>query len=194
MTEPFFSIITPTLQRESLITCCNSVRAQSFDSWEMLIQCDSQKGDMGLWDRIPLSEGIYLHVCGMRHHNFGNTCRHLAWKWASGKYVIHLDDDNFLADTASMQRIHDALSGSSFPKVGIFPIVRHGWYFFNDPPGLCRTDTANFVLERSIAQWPDRPEYTLDGIFIEQLVAEHGYVAFPNVPPIINVPVSSRGE
>ena len=166
-----FSIITPTLERPSLMQCRESVTSQTFPSWEHIVEVDSP----------PTGD-------------YGNHARHVAWERAKGAYVIYLDDDNTLAHPDALMHIACALAEANMPKVAIFPMLRHGRRFFNDPPGTCRSDTGNFVLSREIAQWPDGPEYTMDGIFIERLVRENGYTAFPNVPPIIDMPHSSEGK
>ncbi len=191
---PKFSIITPSLQRQSLVQCCDSVNSQILtDGWEHIVMVDCEEANYNLWDKIEHFERKILW-CVEPHKNFGNTCRHNAWEFAMGTYVIYLDDDNHLAHPRALESIASALESAGSPSVAIFPILRHGRRFFNDPPGLCQTDTANFVLRREIAQWPDGPEYTMDGIFIERLRDQYGYVSFPDVDPIVVVPVSSEGK
>lgn len=189
---PYFSVITPTLDRQSLEVTMRSVEKQSFREWEHIISHDRESRGAATyfeanWARIHIE-------CGVRHNDFGNTCRHNAWKEARGKFCIYLDDDNRFADRGAMQRIHDCLVAAGEPSVGILPITRHGERFFHEPPRLCFFDTANMVVKREIGQWPAGPEYTMDGIFIEKLVAECGYTAFPDCVPIISVPVSSEGK
>ena len=164
-----FSIITPTIERPSLDRCRESVRTQTYTEWEHIVMVD-----------LP------------RTNNYGNSPRHNGWKRASGDYCIYLDDDNYFADANALQRVADALV--SRPDWAIFPIMRHGLWFFNDPPGNCRTDTANMVIGRDISQWPDGPEYTMDGLFCDQLKAKYPYAAFPKVAPIIVMETSGRGQ
>ena len=190
---PKFSIITPTLQRESLVQCCESVVSQTFKDWEMLVQIDDENIDQKLWSRINPTRRIWAQECGKRHNNYGNTCRHIAWERATGEWLIHLDDDNTLSHPNALRNIASALDGIE-EQWAIFPIIRHGWWFFNDPPGLCRTDTANMVIRREIARWPDIPDYTADGILCEQLKSKYPYRAFPNVEPIVNMPESREGR
>ena len=127
------------------------------------------------------------------HKNYGNTCRHEAWKQAKGKWVIFLDDDNVMAHGQALQDIATALWNIE-EKWAIFPIMRHGRRFFYDPPGCCYVDTANMVIRREIGQWPDGPEYTMDGIFCDQLKAKYPYAAFPDVKPIIVMEKSNEGK
>lgn len=166
-----FSIITPTLNRPSLESCIESVKAQTFKDWEHIIEVDEP-----------------------RTNNFGNTPRHRAWTRATGEYVLYLDDDNTLSHPQALNDIDFFLMSSNDPDWAIFPIMRHGMSFFNDPPGNCRTDTANMVIRREIAQWPDGPEYTMDGIFCEQLKSKYSYAAFPDVTPIVVMEKSGMGK
>ena len=190
---PFVTLITPSLQRKSLQSCVASVNRQSFTNWQHVIAVDAEECEnwVSELDCFPRRKVI---CCGKRYNDFGNTPRRLAWEHATGERVIFLDDDNRFVDHGALQRIYDYLKRDPEVKVALFPILRHGVRFLDLPPGLCHTDSANFVLRREIAQWPDIRNYTADGIFIERLVAEHGYISFPDCAPIITVPISSEGQ
>jgi hypothetical protein len=132
-------------------------------------------------------------IClGARCQNFGNTPRHIGWKLADKDYCIYLDDDNYFTRPDALADISRALDGPR-PDWAVFPIMRHGSRFFSEDPRCCHVDTANMVIKREIAQWPNRDEYTLDGIFCDELKSRYPYIAFPEVAPIIDVPVMSRG-
>lgn len=192
--QPFFSIITPTLQRESLVRCCESVLAQTFISWEMIIQVDAESINYELFDRIHPTRKIWVEECGEHHGNYGNRCRHLAWKRSTGKYLIYLDDDNYLADSEILSDMSAALIGADFPEWAVFPIHRHGSVFFHDPPGLCMTDTLNIIAKRKIGRWPDITAREADGHWVEALKIDHlNYAAFPHFRPIGVMEHSSNG-
>lgn len=190
------SIITPTIIRPSLRTACSSVSKQSFADWEHIVVLDrflESEQDKTLIESLSHPQRMIV-PCDYPRNNFGNGPRNRAWEFTSGDYLVYLDCDNRFIDHDALQRIHDCLQREPEAKVALFPILRHGQRFFNLPPGLCQTDSANFVLRREIAQWPDIREYTADGIFIERLVAEYGYISFPDCAPIITVPISSEGQ
>ena len=193
MNHPFFSVITPSLQRESLVRCCESVNSQTFGEWQHVIQIDSPDLNVELVNKIdhPSRE---IYCCGKRHGHFGNRCRHIAWEVVVGDYIIFLDDDNVLAHPSALQEVHDLLKWKKFPDFAIFPIIRHGSYFFNDPPGLCQTDTLNICVKREFGRWPDIEAREADGHFVEKLKSEHEYVAFANANPIGIMEYSSNGE
>ncbi len=192
---PYFSVITPTLDRPSLQMLFRSLEKQSFLDWEHIVVHDRELPQFSTLQPFYESAWPRVHIeCGARHNDYGNTCRNAAWEYATGTYLVYGDDDNKFADKDALQRIHDCLAAAGEPNVGIFPIMRHGVRFFNLPPRLCFFDTANMVVKREIGQWPAGPEYVMDGLFIERLVAEYSYVAFPECAPTICVPVSSEGK
>lgn len=182
---PFFSIITPTLQRESLLATCESVNRQSFKGWEHIVMVDSENYDEALIASIQHPQRI-IEKCGMRHSTLGNTCRHNAWKLATGDYAMYLDDDNILADDTVLEAIRLRLLIKGVPQVAFFPIWRLGGIFMPEGrPRSCHVDTANLVVAREIGQWPDIPEYTSDGIFVEALLEKFPYASFPDFKPIV---------
>lgn len=191
---PFFSLITPTLQRESLIRCCESVNNQSFTQWEQIVFIDAVKMDSDLMDKIRHPQRTVMCM-GKRYADFGNTPRNLAWKFATGEWLWHCDDDNFAADDNVLKDVAEILEPLS-PEIGwtAFPIMRHGQRFIGDPPRSCHADTMNILARREIGQWPSGPEYTMDGIWIDALREKYPYQAFPNFRPIGIMEHSGRGE
>jgi hypothetical protein len=98
---PPFSLITPTLLRQSFLKTCASVDSQSSKDWEHVVMVDC---DEGQWlSRSAVIEDV-RHLarnvvrCPVAHKNFGNTCRHEAWHLVQGHYLLYLDDNNFLSD------------------------------------------------------------------------------------------------
>jgi hypothetical protein len=193
---PTFSIITATLQRDSLFPCCLSVNTQlDFTAggiWQHIVVVDggSLRADLLNSIQHPNRQIIFL---GKRYGNYGNKPRHIGWRLATCDYCIYLDDDNYFARPDALADISSALD-SSRPDWAVFPIMRHGRRFFSDDPRCCHVDTANMVIRREIAQWPDGDEYTLDGIFCDSLKECYPYLAFGGISPIIDVPVMSGGK
>lgn len=183
------SIITPTLCRPSLEACCRSVDQQTYQDWEHIIWED-REGDIA-----SVSSDKRRHIfCSGPHRNFGNTPRYLAWGHTTGEYVLYLDDDNVLARKDALSDIARALKLER-PVWALFPITLYGSRFFNgDSPGVTRTDSANIVARRDVAQWPNRSEYAADGMFAEYLASKYPFARFPEVAPIITVPVQSEGK
>jgi glycosyltransferase involved in cell wall biosynthesis len=188
----FFSIITPTLQRESLVACCDSIDAQTLPSWQHIVMVDAPSKDRDLCIEIKRNDDLgrrWVHCCGVAHKDGGNTCRRTALFGAMGQYIYFCDDDNYLADDRVLEDMATALEGAGMPPWGLFPITRLGGRFFTDPPRSCHVDTMNFVLRSDIAYWPDTDAYGTDGILVDDLMARGvPYVAFPNFRPIGVIP------
>lgn len=189
-----FTIITPTVQRETLRQTCDSLNGQTFTDWQHIIMNDCEFIDDALWKQLENPQRMMIQ-CQKPHGNGGNTCRHNAYEHATGDYLIYLDDDNTLADDNVLKDIHDALWDTAkdslvLPPWALFPITRLGQRFYCDPPRSCHVDTLNVVLRRDIAQWPDTDAYGSDGILVDSLMAQGiPYVAFPDFRPIAIIPV-----
>lgn len=191
---PFFSVITPTIQRESLIRCCESLDNQTFTKWQHVLQIDAAEYNSSVISRIKVDKRRRIEKCGVHHSNFGNTCRNLAWIRATGRWVIYLDCDNLFTNYDVLMELAIILQGIE-EKWAIIPMFRHGSIFFNNPPGLCMSDTANIVVRREIGRWPDGAEYTMDGIWIEGLKISHPeYAVLSGLTPVITMLSSGLGQ
>lgn len=192
--KPFWSIITPTLQRESLIRCCNSVTSQSTDSWQHIVMLDCSIRDEALLEKIEHPQRKILQ-CGP-YQNFGNKPRHLAWNHTTGLMIAYLDDDNYYADSNVLEDMMTALVAADMPDWACFPILRFGGIFFNEDPRCCHADTMNLVVKREIGRWPDIDDYTADGILIDSLRAnsEYSFKAFGGFRPIGIMDRHGKGE
>lgn len=179
-----FTIITPTLQRESLLDMCQSLNAQTHTDWEHIVQIDSDKIDAELMGKIADPQR-HIYCCGKKHNNGGNSCRVLALQKAKGDYIWFGDDDNTLADPFALERMAEALESANKPQWALFPIIRMGGIFYTNPPRSCHVDTMNIVLRWDIAYWPETDAYGTDGILVDDLMARGvPYAAFPSVKPI----------
>ena len=187
-----FSVITPTLQRNSLIRCCESVHAQTHTGWEHIVVVDGGPLRADLLNSIAGPKRTVICL-GESRRNFGNTPRHIGWKLVEGDYSIYLDDDNYFAHDEALADIARSLDEAR-PDLAVFPILRFGDRFFSGDPRCCHVDTANMVIRRVIAQWPNRDEYAADGNFCEELRTKYSHVAFPEISPIIVVPEQGKGR
>lgn len=186
-----FSIITPSLGRDSLVRCCESVDTQTHNDFEHIIVFDGITSETGI---CPKDERRH-YLTSTATLAWGNHQRWFAWEHATGDFVIYLDDDNFLADSESLARIASFLQAiPDTAGFALFPIMRHGSHFLMNPPGMCSTDTANLVIRRNLARWPDISDREADGVMAERLKAEHDYVIFPDCAPIIVMEKSSDGK
>lgn len=189
---PLFSIITPTVQRESLLKTCQSLDEQRFQDWEHIVIIDSIERNSALVAQIEHPRRTILQ-CPTPHRNGGNTCRHLAWEYATGTLCYFLDDDNYLASPAVLEGVAEEAMKPVFHSYWmLFPILRHGSIFYFDPPKPCYFDTGNAVVRREIGCWPDIPDYASDAVWLEQLL-NYRYVGYPGAQPIMVMPTTSFG-
>jgi O-antigen biosynthesis protein len=100
-----------------------------------------------------------------------------------------LDDDNYLVDNEVLEDLRDVDS-----QWVIFPILRYGERFFNDPPGIGKTDTGSFIIKREIGQWPALTSYDADSKFAAALAEKYPYKALPEMRPLIVMPASLNGS
>lgn len=149
-----------------------------------------------LWNAdVPLKERRYLISNGLRHNDYGNTPRWAAWRFAAGNYICWLDDDNWLADKFSLERLADALFRANFPDVAFIPMLRMGQVFMPPTPPIVGTvDTANIVVKREIGRWPLDGGYEADGKFAAHLAANHKCAYLPHLPPTIVMEKSNHGR
>jgi glycosyltransferase involved in cell wall biosynthesis len=188
-----FTIITPTLQRKSLIETCESVNAQEVQ-WQHIVMVDCADLNRPILDAIAHPQRTIIQ-CSNPHKNGGNSCRHNAYPFITGDLVIYLDDDNTLADHRVLADIGFAMESAQMPAWGIFPILRLGSVFYSDPPRSCHTDTLNMVFRHDHALWPDTDAYGSDGVMLEGLIAcDVPYAAFPDFRPIAVLPKISFGK
>lgn len=188
--SPLLSIITPTLQRESLVAACLSIDSQIGDvTWEHVVMVDQEEFNPDLLARIAHPRRT-IAKCPAPHRDGGNTCRRNAWPLTSGQWIAYMDDDNYYADNRVLA---DACSVLALQpndiKWALFPITRLGGRFYCDPPRSCHVDTMNFILRREIGQWPDTNAYGSDGVLVDRLMeAQIPYAAFPGFRPIAVLP------
>lgn len=190
--SPIFTIVTPTVLRQSLLKTCYSITTQLFTSWQHVVVVDNEEVDENLISQIAHPQRIIVK-CDYPHNNSGNTCRHNAWSLATAKWIYYCDDDNYLSSPLILGVLAKLLEGIE-EKWALFPIFRHGSVFFFDPPKPCYFDTGNAVVRREIAQWPDIPDYASDAVWLTKTLLKHPYKAFPNVQPIMVMPTTSFGE
>lgn len=101
---PFFSIIIPTFNRARIISrAIESVLAQDFDDWEMIVIDDGSTDNTG--DVVRVFSDIDLRINYHYSENQGAAAaRNLGCTFASGKYFTFLDsDDEYLPRHLSLR-------------------------------------------------------------------------------------------
>lgn len=199
---PRFSIITPTLLRESLRQTCRSIDDQPFKDYEHIVCYD---GDLNALDerktKLVLDiSGInrVITSTGKRIRDFGNTPRHVGGEHATGDYLAYLDDDDYYLENA-LGKLDKALRACGNPDFGVFSCHRHGLEFFHFPPGCCMTTSCQWTHKRTIKGerilWPvEFNDYLSDGMFLEKLKKVVAPVKLDTGGPIVRVDHPSVGQ
>ena len=146
----------------------DSITAQTAENWEHIVMVDVplvfDKAKQAIIDSLPKDTRRRIIRCGKPHRNYGNTCRHNAWKYATGEYILYLDDDDYLADDRVLETLDTVVK-----PWAVFPIRRCGEFWLQLPPGMLKTGNGMFIAKREIAQFPDLPDYCADGLLVENL-------------------------
>lgn len=185
-----YTIMTPTLQRKSLIRACESINSQTCTDWEHLVIYDGDVFNNDLLSAIehPNRRIIQCTAPNKTRHIVGNACRHCVYEQAKGDYLFNLDDDDYLAHDQALEDLKEVTG-----LWAIFPITRMGEKFFYDPPRPSFVTSENFLVKREIGRWPDTCEYAADAILVESLKAKYPYQSFPNMRPVAKVDIQQLG-
>ena len=178
-----YTVITPTLCRESLIRACESLDAQTNGDWQHLISVDVplvvDARARSVIDRVKKDPRRQIIRCGKQHRNFGNTCRHNLQALAQGDYLLYLDDDNAYANSRVLETLQSVTKDWA-----IFPMLRVGVRWLVEPPGYCKTDAGQIMHRRGLVRWPDNAKYAADGAMVEALL-KFPYEVVPCEPLLI---------
>jgi glycosyltransferase involved in cell wall biosynthesis len=168
-----YSIITPSLGRDTLLRLCQSIDQQSCADWEHIVMIDSADAEHLLYS-IRHPQRTVVH-CSNTYRDWGNTCRREAWDLSSGEYLLYIDDDNYYAD---MEVLETLLSATQ--PVVLFPLLHRGSIELPIPIRVGRSDSNALMVKREIGQWPAGGGHETDGIFIQQLTSNHSYELLTN--------------
>lgn len=105
----FFSIILPVYNVEKYLTeCVNSILAQTFKDYEIILVDDGAKDNSpAICDDFTKK---YSQIKVIHKENGGqSTARNAGFNAACGEYVIFLDSDDFITDEAFFEDIYNKI-------------------------------------------------------------------------------------
>lgn len=193
-----FSIITPTILRDSLVETCKSIDMQDYKDWEHIVMIDTSALRPDLTDKIR-HPNRRTYRCESPHKNYGNTCRHNAYLKCRGDYIIYIDDDDVFLSGAFRKIVNEIKEKR--PNAAVFPAIRYGEKFFNLPPASCMTVTGQYIHKPIIngkkVQWPrvatGNMNYLVDGKFIESIKKLTEFTPICVNEPLVLIKESNHG-
>lgn len=200
------SILTPTILRSTLIRTCESISKQKNCVFEHIVIIDKPELEMSDAEKSMIkllhfdngtSERKFYN-CDRRHNDVGNTCKHNAFKYITGDYVLSLDDDDYYLHDNDLFNISRELIKCKKPDWAVFPILRFSQRFFNLPPRKDRTCSNQYIYKRYIKgramQFPNTPDYNTDGQFLDQIRGWYPNYAVLMIPEVASVDQQSMGK
>ena len=182
MHNPKFTIITPTLLRDSLIKTCKSIENQKYKNWEHIVVVDLPKEKVSNW-RIQSIAHPQRKIILLQNNcnDFGNTPRLIAYNYVTGDLVMYLDDDDYYIHKNEpfqtlVNYFNNHFKDKPLPNLGIFPARRLEQRFFNFPPQVNRTMSCQYfhkpVIKGLPIQWRvvDRKSYVSDWQFLHSVL------------------------
>lgn len=118
------SIVIPVFNRKELVkVMLNSILAQSYQNWELLLVDDgSTDGTLELlYEYSVLDSRIIVHN-RERLPKGAPTCRNIGLEYSKGIYIMFLDSDDWLPDFTFMQRV-ECMEENGEADFAIFPSV-----------------------------------------------------------------------
>lgn len=105
---PYFSVIVPMYNRERLIgRCLDSVLAQSFDDYEVIVVDDGSAD--GSADRVRGYADPRIRLLLHERNQGMQPARRTAIAASAGEWQVILDSDDELSDADALRRMHDRM-------------------------------------------------------------------------------------
>jgi glycosyltransferase involved in cell wall biosynthesis len=162
MTSPAVSIVLPTFNRlKYLGPAIDSVRAQTFTDWELIIADDGSEPETAAYV-AALENPPRVKVLQLSHTGNPGAVRNAALQGARGEYIAFLDsDDIWLPDKLALQ----VASLRSHPERG----WSHTAFSVID-------DSGNLLTGERARSWP-----ATEGWILERLIKMEIVIAIPSV-------------
>jgi glycosyltransferase involved in cell wall biosynthesis len=162
VTSPEVSVVLPTFNRlQYLRQAVDSVFAQTFTDWELIVADDGSEGDAAAYV-AGLANPPRVKVLRLAHTGNPGAVRNVAWQAARGEYIAFLDsDDVWLPDKLALQ----IASLRSHPE--------RGW----SHTAFAVIDESGELLRGARSRWWPAAE----GWILESLIKMETVIAIPSV-------------
>jgi glycosyltransferase involved in cell wall biosynthesis len=180
------TIVTATYNRPDLLRqAIESVRAQTYPHWEQIVVSDGPDPRV---DDVVASYGDprLRSVHTARLAVMGNYQRNYALRYATGEFVLYLDDDNVIYPDC----LRVMVNGFTSDDVGyVVSPIRYGEGEMRPAPGFTHeeVDLLNYMVRRRLVErvWGQNVRYAADyfliraiarvsqGVFLDEVIGHH---------------------
>ena len=125
-----FSIITPTIGRDTLLKTCETIDNQTCHDWEHLVIFDGPEQDVEVFKKIEHPQRRII-FSGHNFGDYGHSLRFFSYDLAKYDRMMYIDDDDYYHPEClgTVQRVMDSEVEFIF-----FPALRYGQFFMELPP------------------------------------------------------------
>jgi len=188
-----YSLITPTLIRDTLPRLCASIDIQTNTDWEhiVVIDCPLTPHKQEILNSIPANLRRKFIRCTTEHvRDFGNAARRQAFDIAQGDYILDIDDDDYYADDGVFKTLECVTK-----TWAVFPVLAYGNRCHPPKPALGLTGSAMFMYRRDTGlKFPDNASYSADGQLVEELKKLYEYESLDDARELVIYPQGNRGR
>jgi glycosyltransferase involved in cell wall biosynthesis len=162
-----FSIITPTIGRDTLLKTCETIDQQTCPDWEHLVIFDGPEQEVEVFKKIEHPQRKII-FSGHNFRDFGHTLKFLAYDLTKYDHIMYIDDDDYY-HLECLETIKQNID----PEIEFFffPALWCGRLFMELPPRRNFTLSCQYVHRKkdrfgSPIRFP--PGGPLDGFDYEQ--------------------------
>ena len=183
-----FTIITPTIGRDSLINTCETIDAQTWKEWVHLVVYDGTEIDLPVFHKIRNNHQRKILFSGVNINDYGHSLRFLAWDEVRSPYMMYLDDDDYY-DPECLEIIAKMMDKSK--DFIFFPVMWHGNPCMFEPPRCGYTVSCQYVHKKIGADGKPirfRPGgFGNDGHWLDDMLKTHSYQVITPFKPLVYV-------
>lgn len=184
-----FTIITPTIGRSTLADAVKSIRDQGYKNVEHLIVYDGPPD--AIFSEVFNEYNSRKHktrvlATGSNFKDFGHSVRSWSIDYATGDYILYMDDDDVYIGDA-LQKISEFIeSTKKLEEFIFFNCLRQGVEFFYIPPGSGRTTSVQYTHKRLDSSGEVirfyKGGYVTDGKFLDDMIIKYRWTVFRSAP------------
>lgn len=193
-----FTIITPTIGRDTLLRTCESVNKQTCEEWEHLVVFDGPETNLEIFSKIEHPQRRII-FSGTKFGNYGHPLKFFAYDLASNDYLMYIDDDDWY-NRICLELIKKSIDPDC-PFIFFYALWR-GNMLLHIPPKRKATLSCQYCHRKLDGQgnqirfppWLSGGGYAQDGQWIESMAKAYSYIVIEDEIPLVFVDQVNRGQ